>query len=103
MRALEEEKLVDEALALGDHARARLEQALANRDAVREVRGLGLMIGVECDTPERAASATAEALRRGLILLPSGSEGQVLSLTPPLCIGREALDAALDVLLDCIP
>jgi 4-aminobutyrate aminotransferase/(S)-3-amino-2-methylpropionate transaminase len=103
MRALEEEKLVDEALALGDHARARLGQALANRDAVREVRGLGLMIGVECDTPERAASATAEALRRGLILLPSGSEGQVLSLTPPLCIGREALDAALDILLDCIP
>jgi 4-aminobutyrate aminotransferase/(S)-3-amino-2-methylpropionate transaminase len=103
MLALEEEKLVDEALALGEHARARLANELADRDTVREVRGLGLMLGVECDTPERAASATAEALSRGLIVLPSGSEGQVRSLTPPLCIGREALDAALDLLMDCIP
>jgi 4-aminobutyrate aminotransferase-like enzyme len=103
MRALEEEKLVDEALALGEHARAKLESELKHRDTVREVRGLGLMIGVECAASELAARVTAEALRRGLILLPSGSEGQVLSLTPPLCIGREALDAALDLLLDCIP
>jgi 4-aminobutyrate aminotransferase-like enzyme len=103
MRALEEEKLVDEALALGEHARARLTRALAGRPAVREVRGLGLMLGVECDAPERAAGVVSEALRRGLILLPSGSRGEVLSLTPPLCIGREALDAALDLLLECIP
>ena len=60
------------------------------------------MIGIECDGPERAARASASALRRGLILLASGDDGRVLSLTPPLCIGREALELALDLLTECL-
>jgi len=46
------------------------------------------------------AVACARALARGVIALPSGDAGEVVSLTPPLAIEPEALCAALDVLVD---
>ena len=66
---------------------------------VAEVRGRGLMIGIECDTQATALRACRAALARGVILLPSGDDGRVLSVTPPLCIGREALEHALGILV----
>jgi 4-aminobutyrate aminotransferase-like enzyme len=53
------------------------------------------MIGIECDSPESAQRACHAALARGVILLPSGDDGRVLSVTPPLCIGLDALEHAL--------
>jgi 4-aminobutyrate aminotransferase/(S)-3-amino-2-methylpropionate transaminase len=103
LAVLDEEKLVAEAAELGAFALARLRAALAGHPGVREVRGLGLLIGIECDAPERAAAAVRAALERGLLLLPCGDDGRVLSLTPPLSIGREALAAALDCLVGCLP
>jgi 4-aminobutyrate aminotransferase-like enzyme len=60
------------------------------------------MIGIECDRPETAARACSAALSRGIILLPAGDDGAVLSITPPLCIECDALIAALEVLVGCI-
>jgi 4-aminobutyrate aminotransferase-like enzyme len=57
------------------------------------------MLGIECSSPELAQRACAAALARGVILLPSGADGRVLSVTPPLCIGRDALEHALGILL----
>jgi 4-aminobutyrate aminotransferase-like enzyme len=42
-------------------------------------------------------------LRNGLILLPAGDDGNVLSITPPLSIDRKALGLALDRLVGCLP
>ena len=97
LAVLEEEALPERAARLGEHALARLRAATSGAAGVREVRGLGLMIGVECDTPERALDATKRCLDQGVLLLPSGDDGRVLSITPPLVIGEEALDFALDV------
>jgi 4-aminobutyrate aminotransferase-like enzyme len=60
------------------------------------------MIGIECDRPETAARACSAALSRGIILLPSGDDGRVVSITPPLCIERDVLTAALEILAECI-
>jgi 4-aminobutyrate aminotransferase-like enzyme len=57
------------------------------------------MLGIECDTPETSLRGCAAALARGVILLPSGDDGRVLSVTPPLCIGRDALEHALGLVL----
>ncbi len=103
LAVLEEEKLVEASAELGAFALARLRGALAARPAVREVRGLGLLLGIECATPEVAALAVERALGRGVLVLRSGDDGRVLSVTPPLVIGREALAAALDVLVECLP
>ena len=79
-----------------------LRGALGADPCVADVRGLGLMIGIECDRPETASRACRVALSRGIILLPSGDDGAVLSITPPLCIERDALIAALEILVECI-
>ncbi len=83
--------------SLGERARAIFAAA-----PVEDVRGRGLMIGIELDSGERAFAAVEEALQRGVILLPSGERGEVLSITPPLTIAESDLEAALEVVLDCI-
>ena len=61
------------------------------RDATRglarvvEVRGRGLLLGIECDTTADARCALApRRSRRGVIVMPSGDDGRVLAVTPPL-------------------
>ncbi|MGH0037761.1 MAG: aspartate aminotransferase family protein [Myxococcota bacterium] len=102
LRVLEEWGLVEHAAEVGAHALARLEAEAGFLDAVREVRGRGLMIGIECTSPERALDACRRALALGVILLPSGARGEVLSVTPPLCIERERLDLALSLVLESL-
>jgi 4-aminobutyrate aminotransferase/(S)-3-amino-2-methylpropionate transaminase len=100
--ALREEKLVERAAELGARALEHLRRRLAGYSAVREARGRGLLLAIECVEAAACAAACAEALRRGVIALPSGEDGRVVALTPPLSIGREALLAALDTLSGCL-
>jgi 4-aminobutyrate aminotransferase/(S)-3-amino-2-methylpropionate transaminase len=102
LAVLDEEKLVARAAELGAVALAFLREAARGRPGVVECRGLGLLLGIECDSPARALAACGAALRRGVIVIPSGDDGRVISVTPPLVIGRDALLAALRVLVECI-
>ncbi|MDH4017695.1 MAG: aminotransferase class III-fold pyridoxal phosphate-dependent enzyme, partial [Actinomycetota bacterium] len=96
MRVLDEEGLVARAARVGARALDLLNARLHDCERVADVRGRGLMLGIECDEPALAHRACQAALEEGLILLPSGEGGRVLSLTPPLCIGEAALDFAID-------
>ena len=102
LETLADEKLVERAAATGARALRFLRARAESLPAIREVRGLGLMIGIECTSGDRAATACRRALERGVIALPSGERGEVLSVTPPLCIEPDALEAALATLVDCI-
>jgi 4-aminobutyrate aminotransferase/(S)-3-amino-2-methylpropionate transaminase len=96
LAVIEDEQLVPRAAELGERALARLRAALGGAASVREVRGRGLLLGIELDGGERALEACLRALRAGVIVLPSGDEGSVISVTPPLTIETELLDDALD-------
>jgi 4-aminobutyrate aminotransferase / (S)-3-amino-2-methylpropionate transaminase / 5-aminovalerate transaminase len=84
----------------------RLRVMAEDHPCVGDVRGRGLMIGLDLvrdresrePDPERAGRAVTAALRRGWILLAGGPDGNVLSLSPPLTIGRELLDRAVRTL-----
>lgn len=91
---LEEEKLVERAAELGAFALDRLQRAIPS--AV-DVRGRGLLLGIECRDGETAQRACARALRSGVIVVPSGERGEVIALSPPLSIERDILALALDV------
>ncbi|MFP8874616.1 MAG: aminotransferase class III-fold pyridoxal phosphate-dependent enzyme, partial [Myxococcota bacterium] len=93
LAVLEEEKLVPRAAELGAATLERLATRLAG---IAAVRGRGLMLGIECANTAVARAACRAALSRGIILLASGDDGRVLSITPPLCIEAELLDSALD-------
>lgn len=102
LEVIEEEGLLARATALGERAMNRL-RALAERDRrIRDVRGIGLLLGVEL-APEAggATSSLAEAvmyacLSRGLSF--KISMGRVLTLAPALTIGEDELGLALDIL-----
>jgi 4-aminobutyrate aminotransferase/(S)-3-amino-2-methylpropionate transaminase len=99
---LDEERLVARAAEAGAAALAFLGERAAALPGVKEVRGAGLLLGIECDTPERAARAVSGALARGVLLLSAGDDGRVLSVTPPLCIDTGALLAGLGEVLACL-
>jgi 4-aminobutyrate aminotransferase len=101
---IEREGLVERARTLGARALARLRETLAGCRLVGDVRGLGLLLGVELvrDRQTREpARAEAEAvmyraLEHGLSFKVTA--GNVLTLAPPLTVGDEELDRALDIL-----
>jgi 4-aminobutyrate aminotransferase-like enzyme len=65
---------------------------LVHMDGVTEVRGIGLMMGIEMDSGEKVLDLTKKLLRAGLIVIPDGPKGDVLALTPPLGISAEEID-----------
>jgi 4-aminobutyrate aminotransferase-like enzyme len=64
---------------------------LAALDEVAEVRGRGLLWGVECKTPGIVGPLMAKGLQRGLILLGAGQDGRVLSLAPNVTLTAEEI------------
>jgi len=65
-----------------------------------DVRGRGLILGMEAAHPEIAAQVAAGAYERGLIIETAGAEDEVVKLLPPLVVTEEAIDRAIDVLGD---
>jgi 4-aminobutyrate aminotransferase / (S)-3-amino-2-methylpropionate transaminase / 5-aminovalerate transaminase len=106
IRTLREERLVERSATLGAWIRTELERITAGHPAVGEVRGLGMMIGVELvrdrasrePAPELVGRVVVECLRRGVLLLGGGIHGNVLSFSPPFVITERQVAAALQVL-----
>ena len=99
---IEEEKLVERAADNGDFALAMLRRLFEGRTGVVEVRGRGLLLGVEFDTARRAQETCARALQAGVIALTDGDDGRVLSVTPPLSIERSILELGIEILAEAI-
>jgi adenosylmethionine-8-amino-7-oxononanoate aminotransferase len=108
---LEREKLVERAARVGAALLARLRAALADHPHVAEVRGRGLMIGVELvrerATREAFPAASAftskvvgAALRRGVFVYPASPGGgrDAILLGPPFTIADDELDLLVEVL-----
>jgi|TARA_B110000467_G_C18115039_1_gene364647 4-aminobutyrate aminotransferase-like enzyme len=86
--------------------RKRLQEIAANTDLPTEVRGPGLMIGIELGTPEEPNSEMAsriqrECLERGLMLLTCGPNGNVIRWVSPLNVTKSEIDSAVDIFKSC--
>jgi 4-aminobutyrate aminotransferase-like enzyme len=90
------------ARSLGRHLRRQLGRMAGRGSGIRDVRGAGLMLGVEFDDPARVERLIARLLRRGIIALPEGNRGEVLGITPPLVITKRQLDYCLAVLKELL-
>jgi 4-aminobutyrate aminotransferase-like enzyme len=103
---VESERLPEEAARKGEHVMTRLRRLAETLPLIGEVRGLGLMIGVELvrdrasKEPANTEAATVRRLAReaGVLIGVGGQFGNVVRVQPPLVIDDEALDYALDVL-----
>ena len=107
---LRDERLVERSAELGARIQARLREMTADHPRVGEVRGLGMMIGIELvrdrasrePAPELAGRVVIETLRRGVLTLGGGIHGNVLSLSPPFVITEAQVDSALSILGDAL-
>ena len=103
---IQEENLIENVVAMGNHLRKSLQEVVANTDLPTEVRGPGLMIGIELGTPEEPNSEMAsriqrECLERGLMLLTCGPNGNVIRWVPPLNVTKSEIDSAVDIFRSC--
>ncbi|AWB35679.1 aspartate aminotransferase family protein [Orrella marina] len=96
--AIEQQDLLKNAQAIGDHLQTRLHEALDAVDGVREIRGRGLMIGIELARP--CAELVRSALTEGLLI--NVTRDNVVRLLPPLVLSREEADQIVDTLVPLI-
>lgn len=108
LEVIEREGLVENAERVGSHALARLLEMKRRHRLIGDVRGRGLLLGIELVTDRDAKTPAADAaegvlyraLSRGLSF--KTTMGNVLTLTPPLVTTREQMDRALDILDQCL-
>jgi diaminobutyrate-2-oxoglutarate transaminase len=116
MRFVAENSLAERSRKLGDKLRAEFVEAMAELPAIGDVRGRGLMIGLDLvdrdaatdvlgarpAAPGLARRVRAEALARGLIVELGGRHGAVLRLLPPLTMTELEAEQVRDLVLDSI-
>jgi 4-aminobutyrate aminotransferase len=110
VNAIEEDGLVERSAENGRYLLDRLSSALAPFDIVGDVRGLGMIQGVELvtdratKTPNQRAAAKVvyRAWELGLILFYAGNWGNVLEITPPLILTREEIEEGVAILARAI-
>ncbi|MGN6233213.1 MAG: 4-aminobutyrate--2-oxoglutarate transaminase [Trinickia sp.] len=106
---IDEERLCERALQLGDQIRARLEALRGDVPQLADVRGPGAMVAAEflepgTRTPDAAfvKRVQARALERGLLLLVCGTYGNVIRFLFPLTIETAVFDEALGLLEEAL-
>lgn len=106
---MEREKLPEHAAEMGSYVMSKLKEMQKQNSMIGDVRGKGLMIGVELvkDSEKNPATAEAEAVRdhclqKGMLLGVGGVYGNVVRFQPPLVITKEQLDKALTIFSDVL-
>lgn len=103
---LEEENLHTHATQMGDYMRERLERLAEHHPTIGDIRGRGLIVGVDLVTHRKSrepARATARAVldrmrERGVLVGSTGRHGNVLKIRPPMVFSREHADLLIDTL-----
>jgi 4-aminobutyrate aminotransferase len=90
------------AAALGARVLDRLRHEVGGHASVRDVRGIGLMVGVELADKEVTDRVCTACLDQGVIVLSCGPDENVLRLVPPLTISDDEIDHGLAVLCRAI-
>ncbi len=110
MEVIESDGIQENARQVGDHLKQGLLDLQDKHPAIGEVRGMGLMLGVELvrdrASKEPATAETAElmelAKQRGLILGKGGLFGNTLRIKPPMCISRDDADFLIATMDECL-
>jgi acetylornithine/LysW-gamma-L-lysine aminotransferase len=99
IRTYRDEQLIERAAVMGDLLLARLQEELRDSSAVREVRGVGLMVGIELrQKVGRYLKALME--EHGVLALPAGSN--VLRLLPPLVIEEAEIELGVRAIVNVL-
>jgi acetylornithine/N-succinyldiaminopimelate aminotransferase len=98
LAVIEDENVCEMARVRGNYLMTRMSDLSTNWSAIKDVRGKGLMIGVELSFP--GAPVVQEMMKRGV--LANCASGNVMRLVPPLIISKEEIDIIVDVLVESV-
>ena len=98
LNTMEDEDICEMARVRGDYMMTRIRDISTNWKTIREVRGKGLMIGVELAFP--GAEVVKEMLKRGV--LSNCASNNVIRIVPPLIITKDEIDTVVEVLIESI-
>ncbi len=100
IQVYQDERLIERAAAMGETLFTRLHEVLDGRTIVREIRGMGLMVGIEL---REKAGRYLKALmdEHGVLALPAGAN--VIRFLPPLIIGEDEIEAGVQALAAVLP
>lgn len=102
IEVIREEKLVANAEAMGQRLREGLDSLKKDYPEMEDIRGLGLMLGVEMRRDgqpdgERAGKILSECEQRGLLMLRCGPYQEIVRWLPPLIVNGQQIDEALGI------
>ena len=90
----EKRNMLDHVMSIGAYLEEKLQETVKKYPVAKEVRGLGLLRGLECDVP--VGDVCKMALEKGLILLSAGKN--VVRFAPPLIVTPSDVDEMADIL-----
>jgi 4-aminobutyrate aminotransferase len=95
---IRDEELLEQAAKIGDSLMNGVRDIQTRREAIREVRGVGLMIGIDLPDHDAAAAVERAAFERGLLLLGAGE--RAIRMSPPLVLTEDQARTGLEVFED---
>ncbi len=98
LETLQEQNVVQHAAEMGDYLMQQLEEKLGSHPFVTEIRGKGLMIGIECTAPINELILAGQ--KKGLLFVSAGPN--VIRLLPNLLITKDEIDQAVSILSELI-
>ncbi|MDI6731165.1 MAG: aminotransferase class III-fold pyridoxal phosphate-dependent enzyme [Candidatus Margulisbacteria bacterium] len=98
VEVIQKEKLVQNSVKLGAYLKKKL-SALQTKysQLIKEVRGKGLMLGVDFQDADKVKKIMNYCLAHGLVLISTGGDGTVIRFIPPLIVTKKQIDAGLKI------
>jgi predicted acetylornithine/succinylornithine family transaminase len=97
-KAIKKDRLLENAVTMGEYLKTKLLELKETYGFFTEVRGLGVMLGVECK--EAGARLVAKALKKGLYI--NCTQGNVLRIVPPITVTKKQIDTAMKILAEAL-
>jgi 4-aminobutyrate aminotransferase len=108
LQVMKEEKLPENAARLGNFIMAQLREMQSENSVIGDVRGLGLMIGVEFVARDGSVNpqAVQDVIKKGhehkTLMITAGTNDQVVRLAPPLVLNQAQAEEFLDIFGECV-
>jgi len=105
IEVLKEEKLLQNTKNMGNYAVEELMKLKDKHSIIKNVRGVGLMIGIELQNTatgkpngEAVMAVLDKCLELGVLFYLCGNEGEVIRMIPPLTVSKEQIDTGISIL-----
>lgn len=97
LEIIKKNKLVAKAKTSGDYLKKKLLALKKEYPLIKDVRGIGLMLGVDFKDSQMVKKIMNECLGKGLLLISTGAGGEVIRFVPALNVTKQQIDQALKI------